>query len=98
MSSSPCNSSALASLLGALTGSGANARFQSGQLADVAREARSMAVSSNSFRSSPHGTVGFGSRSSGEFIQGIRNRLFLKYSGIDYEFYNFFDMRYREEV
>ena len=40
MSSSPCKSSALASLLGALTGSGANARFQSGQLADVAREAR----------------------------------------------------------
>ena len=32
---------------------------------------------------------------SGALIQGLRNRLFLKYAGIDYEFYNVYDMRYR---
>lgn len=31
----------------------------------------------------------------GVLIQGLRNRLFLKYAGIDYEFYNFFDTVYR---
>jgi hypothetical protein len=30
-----------------------------------------------------------------ERLQGLRNRLFLKYIGVDYEFYNVYDMRYR---
>jgi hypothetical protein len=89
MSSNPCNSSALTSLLGSLTGSNANALAQAGSVASMAREARSVAVSSNA------GRPGFAASSSGEFIQGLRNRLFLKYAGIDYEFYNVYDLRYR---
>lgn len=31
----------------------------------------------------------------GVLLQGLRNRLFLKYLGVDYEFYNVNDIRYR---
>ena len=42
-----------------------------------------------------NGTVGRALSSAGALIQGLRNRLFLKYAGIDYEFYNVYDIRYR---
>ena len=89
MSSNPCNSSALTNLLGSLGGANTNAAAQAGSVASMAREARSVAVSSNA------GRPGFASSASCEFIQGLRNRLFLKYAGIDYEFYNPYDLRYR---
>jgi hypothetical protein len=41
---------------------------------------------------------GFASTQRGDFIQGLRNRLFLKYAGIDYEYYNVYDQRYRDGV
>ena len=127
MSSNPCNSGAMKNLLSSLQGASTYARSEAYQIASVAREARSVAVSDNSIRpnfvtatldalglgaalgsssAGPHasppstkvgseGTVGRALSASGALIQGLRNRLFLKYAGIDYEFYNVYDMRYR---
>ena len=93
MSSNPCNASALKNLISALGGASDNARFQAGSIASMAREVRSVAVSSNARRN-----VGFAEPSRGAFIQGLRNRLFLKYAGIDYEYYNVYDIRYRDSL
>lgn len=92
MSSNPCNASALQNLISSLGGAGVNAKLQAGTLASAAREVRSVAVSANTAR------PGFASTQRGALIQGLRNRLFLKYAGIDYEYYNVYDQRYRDGV
>jgi hypothetical protein len=101
MASSLCNTGGVSSILSALGGSTPNARSQAAMLASLAQEARSVAVSSNSAMASDPlagGSAGFASAMRGEYIQGLRNRLMLKYSGIDYEFFNVYDLRYRDGV
>ena len=92
MSTNPCNTTALTNLLSSLNGSSSNALSEIATVSDVMREARSVAVASNT---NNYGTVAAGSTVTGAMIQGLRNRLFLKYSGIDYEFYNVYDLQYR---
>ena len=41
------------------------------------------------------GSTWWAASATGSFIKGMRNRLFLKYAGIDYEFYNVHDLKYR---
>ena len=107
MSSNLCNTSALSSILTSLNGSSSNATSNLSTLLSVATEARSVAVSSNtlaysddlsSSSSNNGGTVGTASAVSAEMIKGLRNRIFLKYAGIDYEFYNVYDLQYRTSV
>jgi hypothetical protein len=100
MASNPCNSSALTGILSSLTGSRTNAQSQAAALASAAREARSVAVSSNAGSAFANGKTGagFATAMSGEYIKGLRNRLLLKYAGVDYEFFNVYDLRYRDNV
>lgn len=89
MSSSLCNNPVLAALTAAAGGAVSTAAREATTVASAAREARSLAAWSNaaSLR---------GRRLSGDDrLQGLRNRLFLKYIGVDFEFYNTRDMRYR---
>lgn len=101
MASSLCNTGGVSSILAALGGATPNARSQAGVLASLAQEARSVAVASNSVAASDPlmgGSAGFATAMRGEHIQGLRNRLMLKYAGIDYEFFNVYDLRYRDGV
>ena len=109
MSSNLCNTSALSSILTSLNGSSSNATSNLSTLLSVATEARSVAVSSNTLAYSDDsssssssnnggGTVGTASAVSAEMIKGLRNRIFLKYAGIEYEFYNVYDLQYRTSV
>ena len=99
MSTNLCDTSSLSNLLNALTGSSSNALNELSTVAAVATEARSVAVAANTesygTTNSSTGAVGSGSTVTGVMIQGLRNRLFLKYSAIDYEFYNIYDLQYR---
>lgn len=103
MASNPCNPSGLKGVLSSVTGSQANAQRQALALASAALEARSMAVAANAGSAYASGTVsggnaGFASAMRGQYIDGLRNRLLLKYAGIDYEFFNVYDLRYRDNV
>ena len=42
-----------------------------------------------------YGTVGTALSSRGAYILGLRNRLYLKYLGVDFESYNHHDLKYR---
>ena len=102
MASNPCNPSGLNGILTSLTGSRTNAQSQALTMASAALEARSMAVSANTGSAFANGgmggSVGFAGAMRGEYIQGLRNRLLLKYAGIDYEFFNVVDLRYRDAI
>ena len=101
MASNPCNPSGLNGILSSLGGSRANAQGQALAMAAAALEARSVAVSSNAnsaYANGSGGNVGFASAMRGQYINGRRNRLLLKYAGIDYEFFNVYDLRYRDSV
>jgi hypothetical protein len=92
MSTNPCNAASLLGILSSLQGSSLSAQQQAIASANLANQARSVAVASNS------NNVAFGSAATGEIIRGLRNRLFLKYAGIDYEFYNRQDLQYRSDA
>lgn len=103
MSTNLCDTSALSNLLSALNGSSTNALSELSTVAAIATEARSVAVAANSesygtASGSSSGSVLSGNTVTGAMIQGLRNRLFLKYAAIDYEFYNIYDLQYRTTV
>lgn len=101
MTTSLCNAGGLQGLLDSVRGSSANARRQAGDMAGVAREARSVAVTANAAAETlalRTRRAGFATAMRGAYLQGIRNRLFLKYAGIDYEYYNVHDLRYRDSL
>lgn len=89
MSSSLCNNPILAALTTSASEASRGAAREAATVASVAREARSLAAWSNA--TSPRGRRLAGD----DRLQGLRNRLFLKYIGVDFEFYNTSDMRYR---
>jgi len=90
MTTNPCNTTGLNNLLSSLHGSpNIAARRQAGIANAIALEARSALVSNN-IRN-----PGFASLMTADVLQGMRNRLFLKYNGIDYEFYNTSNLLYR---
>ena len=61
-----------------------SASREAGRIASIAAEARSVAVASAAVDPSED-----------RELVGIKNRLFLKYARIDYEFFNFYDMQFR---
>ena len=109
---SRCDTSAIGKILDVLKPTPGNARKEAGDLVKIVQEARSVIVSDNlnnpQFATSEfdklgngtitnEGTVGSALSMRGAYVLGLRNRLFLKYMGIDYEFYNVHDIRYRGE-
>lgn len=95
MASNFCDNSAVQVLLALGAG---RARGEAGTVAQVARESRlTAAAASARYLSTPEARSSLPSvvRGRGAYLEGLRNRLFLKYSGIDYEFYNSDVMRYR---
>lgn len=89
MSSKTCDTSAVLAALQQLASKNSNAASEAGAISAVAKEARSLASNINAIRWSGKSLDG------AERTQGLRNRLVLKYVGIDYEYYNTDDMRYR---
>ena len=98
MASSFCDKSAVQVLLSLGTD---RARSEAGTVATVARESRlTAAAASARHLATPEARASLPSatRGKGAYLEGIRNRLFLKYTGVDYEFYNSEVMRYRSSV
>ena len=95
MASSYCDNSAVQVLLSLKAG---GPRGEAGTVATIAREARSTAAAATARHlASPASRESLSpvARGRGAYLEGIRNRLFLKYTGVDYEFYNSDAMRYR---
>lgn len=94
-------------LLDSLRGSSRNAAGEAGTAVATLQELRSGAAASNArlpgavelanLPQIPASGMVFGSEPGmyGVLLQGLRNRLFLKYLAVDYEFYNVQDIRYR---
>ena len=82
-------------LLAAL-GTGIRPASQALTASAAALELRSLAAAASGQRDAQMERIaGAPNPSGGDAAQGLRNRLFLKYWGIDYEFYNFSSMHYR---
>ena len=98
MASSFCDNSAVQVLLSLGTN---GAREEARTVATIALEARMTAAAATArYLASPAAreAIPAVTRGRGAYLEGIRNRLFLKYTGVDYEFYNSGVMRYRSNT
>lgn len=89
-----CDTSAIDALLKlAGTAPGDRAQTGAGTVLQVVQESRAAAGDA-----SARAWASVSPRDSGPFIEGLRNRLALKYLGVDYEYYNNDSMRYRSAL
>jgi hypothetical protein len=99
MSLSTCNS--VSNLINALSNNpSSNVQLQTSTLKDVVQEARSSVISENINNTNILNETYINSNNEEvtitiSIIQGLKNRLFLKYIGVDYEMFNTKDLLYR---
>jgi hypothetical protein len=89
----PCNTGNTDPVVDALKRNAKKASDEAAAVGSTAVEIRQVASSSNNGRPGS-----YNASTIGQVIIGMRNRLYLKYLGIDYEFFNVYDMRYRDTV
>jgi hypothetical protein len=82
---------------GAALSAAEGASREAGTVVSVVREARTLAASASARTEIVRASAVPGpDRERGIYIEGVRNRLFLKYLGVDYEYFGSDVMIYRE--